>query len=72
MLAMAIEPEEITCFGTLPSGKLCDQLIARRYASGAVVVVVKGNERYLPDGRVEIDCPRCSKRVRIKPKRTAA
>lgn len=66
------EAERITCFGTLPSGAPCGQLLARRYASGAVVVVVKGDEQYESDGRVTITCPSCQKRVRIKPKRTAA
>lgn len=63
--------ERVVCLGTLPDGSACQQLLARRYGSGAVVVVVRGDERYESDGRIVIHCPSCGRRVRIKPKRAA-
>ena len=71
-LATQAEPERVTCFGTLPDGRACGQLLALRSASGGVRVVVKGDETFLPDHRIELVCPSCGKRVRIKPKARAA
>jgi RNase P subunit RPR2 len=59
------QPERIICLD-------CGQLLAFRATGGSIRVVVKGDETFLPDGRVEVRCPSCGRRVRIKPKRTAA
>ena len=63
--------ERVICLGTLPDGSACRQVIAFRYSSGALRVVVKG-ELYDEAGRVVVDCPVCGQRARMKPRRAVA
>lgn len=46
----------------------CGQLLAIEFAGGGVRVVAP-DHHFSADGRVVIVCPRCSKRIRIRPHR---
>lgn len=43
----------------------CGQMLARRYADGSVEPVVVG-ARQLADGRQQITCPACERRVKVR------
>lgn len=45
----------------------CGDLIAKRHSDGSLEVVVKG-EHYSPDLRVQVKCPRCGTRARLRPR----
>ena len=45
----------------------CGQLLARRWVGGRVEPVVPG-PAIEADGRIMLVCPRCERRVRVRPK----
>lgn len=45
----------------------CGDLIAKRHIDGTLEVVVKG-EHYCQDLRVQVKCPRCGTRARLRPR----
>lgn len=47
--------------------RACGDLLAKRHVDGSLEVVVKG-EHYCPDLRVQVKCPRCGTRVRLRPR----
>lgn len=71
-LRLAVDGAELLyCRGTRDDGSECKQLLARRFASGGLVVVVKG-ETYDDRARVVVVCPACGTRARFYPTKRAA
>lgn len=58
--AVAEQPEHIECLD-------CGQLLAVRWSNGSMRIVVV--DQRIEDGRIVIVCPRCDKRIRIRPTR---
>ena len=51
------QPEHIEC-------RDCGQLLALRWASGRMKIVVV--DQQVEAGRIEVVCPRCQRRIRIR------
>lgn len=63
----AAEPPDASARPELVRCQACRMLLARRWPSGRIEVVVRGDT--IEDGRVVIACPDCGRRVRIPVRR---